>query len=229
MDILDVDRRATEAVAGMTLAEKAALCSGADFWRTRSRRPARDPLHRDDRRAPRRPPAAGGHGPGRHRRRRPGHVLPHGLRAGVHLGPGAGRGGRRGDRPRGSRPRRRRRARPGRERQAVAALRPQLRVLQRGPAPHRSDGGGLRPWPAGRRGRGVPEAPGRQQPGVPPDDDRRGRRRAGAARARAGRLRARRARGAAVVGDVRLQPAQRHLRLRQRVAARRRAAGRVGP
>ena len=36
MDILDVDRRATEAVAGMTLAEKAALCSGADFWRTRA-------------------------------------------------------------------------------------------------------------------------------------------------------------------------------------------------
>ncbi len=119
-------------------------------------------------------------------------------------------------------------ARSGREHQAVAAVRPQLRVLLRGPA-----AGGR----AGRRdGRRHPEPGCRhlaqalrgEQPGDRPAAGQRRRRRAHAAGDLPAGLRAGGHAGPAVDGDVLLQQGQRRLRLAAPLAAHRGAARRVG-
>ena len=136
------------------------------------------------------------------------------------VGRGAGRGGAGQGRPRA--------ARAHREPAAHAARRPPLRVLLRGPGPHRRAGGGLRRGPAGRGGRRVREAPGGQRPGARPLRGVVRARRAHAARGVAAALRARAAPRRGLVDDGGLQPAARHPLLAARAAAHHDPPRRVG-
>ena len=129
---------------------------------------------------------------------------------------------------RGARAGRRGRARPGHQHQALAAVRAQLRVLLRGPAARRRARCRARRGHAEPGRRRVAEALRRQQPGDRPDAGQRRGRRAHAARDLPARVRAGGDPGAAVDGDVRLQPGQRRLRVAAPLAAHRGAARRVG-
>ncbi len=161
-------------------------------------------------------------------REQPGDLLPDRVRAGlvVEHRPRTARGG--GPRTRDAGGGGRGAPRPGREHQAVPAVRPQLRVLLRGPVPRRRPGHRLRAGRAEPGRRHVPEALRGQQPGDRPGQGQRRRGRADPARDLPPGLRAGRHRGEALDGDVLLQPGQRHARLAGPVAADHGAPRRVG-
>ena len=170
------------------------------------------------------PEAAGGVGgqPGACGKRA-GRVLPHGERRGMlvrrgpraHDGRGAGRRGARAGRGRG--------AGAWREHEAQPLVRPQLRVLQRGPAFGRRAGGRLHRGRA-EPGRGnVAQALRLQQPGDEPADRGRGRGRARAARAVPGAVPHRGGEGPALDDDDGVQPAGWRVLLRERRASGARA------
>ncbi len=106
--------------------------------------------------------------------------------------------------------------------------------VRRGSVPHRSHGGPVHPWHAGRRSH-VPqdrlhgEALRRpQRPRTRPPHLRRGGERARPARELSAALRGRHSRGRRLVAHVRLQPGIRKARVRERPAAPRHPARRVG-
>ena len=212
----------------LTIEQKAALCLGSDIWHTapvpeHGIGPMCSPTART---ACAGSPTGGDHaGIGGSL---PGHLLPDRVRARLVVGPRAGPRGRRGARRGGAGAGRRGRARAGHQHQALAAVRPQLRVPLRGPVPRRRAGRGARRGHAEPGRRHLAQALRRQQPGDRPAAGQRRGRRAHPARDLPARVRARGHRGAAVDGDVRLQQGQRHLRLRAPLAAHRGAARRVG-
>ena len=106
--------------------------------------------------------------------------------------------------------------------------RPELRVLLRGSASRLSHGRAHHPRAPGPWGRRLHEALRRQRVRVPPPLDVLGDRRANASRGAPRRVRGRGRRGRHLVGDVVVQPAQRHVRERPPLAAHRAAARRVG-
>ena len=124
-------------VAELTLEEKASLCLGSDFWHTAPVERLGVPavMVADGPHGLRKQPDEADHaGLGGSM---PGDLLPDRLGAGLVLGRRPARRGRRGARPRGPGRGGRGAARPGRQHQALAAVRPQLRVLLRGPAADR--------------------------------------------------------------------------------------------
>ena len=207
-------------VGKLDLETKVRLLSGAGAWTLeevagdraahadRVRRPGRRPRrHRHRARALRGPAVGLGHG--------------------GDVGRGAAGAHRPAARRRGRAQGRRRRPRPDDQPAPVAAGRPALRVLLRGPAALGPAGHRLRPRCAGAGHRGVPQALRRQRRRDRPVHRRQPGRRADAARALPGPLRGRGRRRRPVDGHGRLQRGQRHSHDRER-PARRAAEGRVG-
>ena len=155
-------------------------------------------------------------------------LLPHRVGAGKLLGRRPDARNRRSARCRGGIGRCRRAARPGDEYQAPPALRAKLRVFLGGPIairPARSSSDRRNPIPGSR---GVRQALRRQRPGTPAHGGRRHRRRAHAAGNPPARFRDCRQAIPALDRNVRLQPHQRRLLQRERLAVESRAARRVG-
>ena len=213
----------------LTLEQKAALTSGQRLLAHGARAGRGHPADHGHRRAARPAQAAGGRRSVRHRRQHPGDVLPARGRARVHVGRRArarrGRGARRGgEGGEGRRP-----ARPRREHQALAALRPQLRVLLRGPVPRRR----------ARRGVGATASSRRASAPRSSTSPRTTRRPTGCGSARASTT-GRCARSTCPAfervvkdaqpldGDVLVQQDQRHVRVGEPLAADRAAARRMG-
>ena len=154
--------------------------------------------------------------------------FPCGSAARRHVGPGPDPRRRAGARAGGPVEERARAARPDGQPPPHADRRAQLRVLQRGPGPHRRARRRLHRGAAGGRRRRLRQAPRRQRHRVRADDDLVGDRRAHVARAVPRPVRGGRAAGRHAGRDECVQPAQRHLLRRAPVAAHRGAARRVG-
>ena len=205
--------------ADLTLEEKAALTSGADFWTTKAIDRVGVPsiMLTDGPHGLRK--QAGGDDHLGLARERAGDVLPARSRPQRDL-----RSRARGTRRRGARRRvghrgRRRHPRPRHQHQALAAVRPQLRVHVGGSDRLRRDGRGPRQGDPVEGRRRLAQALRREQPGDRPAARLERRRSAPAAGDLPARVPARRRRTPAVDRDVLVQPAQRRVHVGGSVAA----------